>query len=636
MPKSALNLIRFSIIFSISIFLSILLNISKEYMASVKAEVVAPNISNLIKFPSFDNSGNIKALATDNNGDLIIVDDYSSKIEKFSVNQEKMTTIASYGVSQGFVNQPSDIEKASDGSFYILDYILDSGYYRVQKFSSALQYQRFFLIAPYMISGNDMALDQYGKVTVASNYRVYRFDPDLGSIIHIFATFIGCGFQINNILDIAYDSSDNFYILVKNYDDAIVCKFNYNGTAGSRLITIKGREAGFFDESFAKILVSSDNKIFIGGADRLNISYYDSNGVKIGEIPDTKNQVPLYFDSAGNLYTNYGGLGDFQASIAKYDSNLNFVEHLVSPFAGVVNSIVIDNSGLIYFIQSGRLMSLTTNNFEGFKSKILNLQDRYRHYYGDAQIIGGKIWVSNYNFGVGIFSKDGDFEKQFDPYSKGGYSFSSFGEVYDIEVGKNGEFYITDKYWKVGTTYTYRIQKFTSNESFSSSVEFGFGFSNDKLFSGSDPEVDDYGNLYFIDNAKIKKFSPQGDYLLTIGDSMSYYSIEIYNNFIYATSEFESVLKVFDAETGNEVKSFLVPGKSILGSDAFGNIYAWTLNSNVLTIFGEGKSAISPNVVGKTFELTEGEGGVSYDVFLQSPINSNVTLKLEAEIQKNA
>ena len=411
-------------------------------------------------------------ITLDTSGNVYVSDSFNHRIQKFTSSGTHLLTFGSNGTRNGQFNLPTDIEvEPSDGHIYVSDTNND----RIQEFDA---------------NGNFVA--KYGK-------------DELGPINYPYSP-----------MGIVIDNDGNFFVVaqnnhcVKKYDSNFnyVSKFGGYGTGDGYFITPKYIA---LDEK-GNFYITDDN-------DR--VQQFDHNGVflaKWGTRGDADGQFDtpegVAVDSKGNVY-----VADVNAHIQTFGL-FGYMDTIGSEgtsdgqFIGAPQAITIDRDGYFYVAESSGT-SKRVQKFDPDGGFVLKWgrygseNGEFGNPLGIAAAPDGSIYVVDQPYSrVQQFSSNGDFIR------KWGHGGSYNGELdipWDVAVGPDGYVYVSDQ-------GNHRIQKFTSTGTYV--TKWGnYGTGNGNMDSPKGIAVDYEGNVYVADsgNTRIQKFTSNGVFITKWG-----------------------------------------------------------------------------------------------------------------------
>jgi parallel beta-helix repeat protein len=251
-------------------------------------------------------------IAFDNSGDLYVVDQGNSRIQKLTSSGVYLSQFGgSYGPNPGEFISAQSIAFDSVGNIYVVD----QSNHRVQKFNSAGVYQSQF---GSFGSGNSQFNTPFGividsldniYVTDAFNHRVQKFTSS-GTYISQVGSFGTTNGKFDTPTGIAVDGSDNIYVADTNSDR--IEKFSPTGT---------------FLSSFGT--TGSNN----GELNGPNYITFDNLG-NVYVVDQSNNRVQK-FSSSGTYISQFGSFGSADGEF------------------GIMSGIAVDNSGRIFVSDTG-------------------------------------------------------------------------------------------------------------------------------------------------------------------------------------------------------------------------------------------------------------------------------------------
>ena len=214
-------------------------------------------------------------VATDNAGNVFVVDSYNDRVQKFTSAGVYVTQWGSYGAGNGQFNSgPAGLAVDAAGNVYVVD----QGNYRIQKFSSTGVYQLQWG-SPVLGSGNGqfnyptgVATDAAGNVYVADsgNNRIQKFTGSGGYITQWGGTGSGNG-QLDSPSGVAVDTAGNVYVADTNNNR--IQKFSSTGVFLTQWGTL-GSGNGQFHNSWCLAVDATTGNVYVSDANNNRIEVF--------------------------------------------------------------------------------------------------------------------------------------------------------------------------------------------------------------------------------------------------------------------------------------------------------------------------------------------------------------------------
>jgi len=254
-------------------------------------------------------------VAVDGAGNVYVADADNNRVQKFDSNGTYLTQWGSSGSGDGQFNSPSGVAVDTAGNVYVTD----TGNNRVQKFDSNGTY-----LAQWggHGSGNGqfdtpsgVAVDAAGNVyvTEAYNYRVQKFDSS-GTYLTQWGTYGGGDGQFYSPTGVAVDAAGNIYVA----DSSRVQEFDSNGTYLAQFGSFGSGDGQF--QSPQGIAINAVGYIYVADRDHNRVEAFGSDVFSLDDaspddgdlITDTKTVADLLtgsytfteMDTAGWELTN--------------------------------------------------------------------------------------------------------------------------------------------------------------------------------------------------------------------------------------------------------------------------------------------------------------------------------------------
>lgn len=247
-----------------------------------------------------------REIAIDNSGNVYVVDEGNSRIQKFNSNGTFITKWGSLGSGDGQFIIPAGITIDSSGNVYVVEF----GNHRVQKFNSS-----GIFISKWGSNGSGdgqfnnphgVTVDSSGNVYVADwgNHRIQKFNSSGTFITKWGSSGSGDG-QFNYPEGVAVDSSGNVYVT----DRHRIQKFNSSGTFITKWGSL-GSGDGQFYYPFA-IAIDNSGNVYVADYANHRIQKFNSSGMFITKwgsegTGDGQFSYPsgVAVDNSGNVYVS--------------------------------------------------------------------------------------------------------------------------------------------------------------------------------------------------------------------------------------------------------------------------------------------------------------------------------------------
>jgi sugar lactone lactonase YvrE len=477
-----------------------------------------------------------RGIAIDNADNVYVVDTGNNRIQKFTSDGTFMRKWGAHGDTNGNFSSPTGIAISNEGDVYVVD----TGNNRIQKFDKDGVFlakwgkqgseDGSFSVDQNCIS-QGIGVDTSGNVYVvdSGNYRVQKFTAEGGFITKWSGFGEGNG-EFNSPDRMALDDADHIFVLDHNPGVGVnrIQKFNSDGSFVSSL------EVGGIGDghcTFCTGMTVADNThIYLSdfysgrvqkiGSDGVLIFKWGTDGSGKGEF---HKPAGIAMDSDGNVYVS----DSLNHRIQKFSTDGVFIAEWGSFGAenGQLNwpeGIAVDKSDNIYVADhdNHRIQKFDANGV--FLSKWGSYgtgNGEFNLPTGIAVDISGNVYVSELaNSRIQKFSPNGEFITQWGTPGAGNGQFGSDNFI-DIAVSYSGYVYVLDS----GNN---RVQKFDLNGAYvaqwgtpgASDGEFFFT----GAFTGDPPNgitVDGSGNIYVVDagNYRIQKFTGSGEFITKFG-----------------------------------------------------------------------------------------------------------------------
>jgi sugar lactone lactonase YvrE len=283
------------------------------------------------------------------NGDILVADADNNRLQKFAANGNWIQTIGSAGSGDGQFNLPNALDVDSLGNIYVMD----AGHDKIQVFNSSGVYQS--KLDGYAAGSIGGAYSNLGDIVIGPDGHVYFKESAsirkvnlAGDDLNFFGVHSFSGTEVINIektWGFAIDAQGNTY--VADYDSDLQ-KFDVDGN---------------FDETWGEALnmwnpydvaVDSQGNVYCSVSSGREIVKFDSSGNMLNRYTEVSPGISLYpgkivVDSSDNVY-----FADFGTrEVVKMDSEWNHLDTFVGQGSGngqvtSIASLFVDHNGYIY------------------------------------------------------------------------------------------------------------------------------------------------------------------------------------------------------------------------------------------------------------------------------------------------
>lgn len=316
-----------------------------------------------------------------------------------------------------------------------------------------------------------VATDEQGNVYVLDtyNYRVQKFDR-LGNFITQWGGYGSANGQLYNPSGIAVDLSGN--VFVSDGGNARIQKFTSAGAYISQWGTY-GSGAGQF-AGMGKPAVDAAGNVYVPDQARVQ-----------------------KFTNAGVFITQWGSLGSGNGQ-----------------FNGP-NAVAVDAAGNVYVVDR---LNTRIEKFTSSGTYVTQWSQAGSNMSDVAVDALGDVYVVDDNGHLTRYSSSGTFEIQ---WGSAGTGDGQFNAPKAVEVDAEGNLYVAD-------SYNNRMQKFSGwggtvvNSPHAYLMQFGASGNGNGQFLGIvSVAVDAAGNIYALDQSRVQKFGPSGNYITQWGSAGS-------------------------------------------------------------------------------------------------------------------
>jgi tripartite motif-containing protein 71 len=240
-------------------------------------------------------------LAADTAGNVYVTDGGLNRVQKFSSGGAFLTGWGGPGTGNGQFTNPGGIAVSPAGGVYVAD----AGNQRIEQFSTAGQYLGQWGWqggGPGELNGpQGVAVDSSGAVYVADTYfnRVQKFTAS-GRFLAQFGSLGAGNGQLNAPADVAIDPSGNVYVVDSN--NQRIAKF---GPGGNWLGSFSTAQLGLP----SAIAIDSGGNVYLTDVTNVRIVKVDGNGQLLGSWGSSGSApgqfsypASLALDTGGNVY----------------------------------------------------------------------------------------------------------------------------------------------------------------------------------------------------------------------------------------------------------------------------------------------------------------------------------------------
>ena len=485
-------------------------------------------------------------IATDVAGNLYVSEFTGNRVQKFTSNGTYVMQFGSPGSGNGQFDQPRGIAVDNAGNIYVVDGLNQ----RVQKFDAS---GNFLLKWGSLGSGNGqfngprgIAIDRFGYVYVGdlANNRVQKFTSNGVWVASIGQYGFGNG-EFNAPSQVAVDAVGNLFV-----SDEVLPRVQMFSSSGAYLTQwgSNGSGDGQFGGYTGGIAVDGAGNIYVLDPNNKRVQKWSGAGASLTHNPMS---VLLSFGGSGS------SLGQFQFArgVAVDGSNNVFVGDIT------LDRITKFNPNGTPILQWG---SAGSGN------------GQFAAIAGIACDASGNVFVADYtNAKVQKFSSTGAFITSWGSIGSGNGQFTGLNH---IATDPAGNVYTTEE-------GTHRVQKFSNSGAYLAQWG-GFG-STDGLFNAAVRlTVDATGMVYVVDagNSRIQRFTSNGTFIGKWGSAgsgpgqfngLGTITTDAVGNVYVA--DFQRIQKFTSNGTFLAQTSTLVNGADIgpfdLATDAAGNLY---------------------------------------------------------------
>ena len=265
----------------------------------------------LAEFSQADKGGNLstpRGLGISPDGHLYVADQNNSRVVKFRLNGEPVSSWGTEGEENGQFKEPSGVGVDRDNNVYVAD----AWNGRIQKFDSEGKFLKSLGgTAGGFYSPRNVAVNAYGMVFVADTgtSRIHRFDTEFNRIGKPFGQRGKAFGNFQEVFGLAFDSQRRLYVGDPGNRRVAVLTSDLQPVAH---INVKGWEAA--PPMWPMTAVDSRDYLYVVSSGTQEIWVYNTKDPKFKYVGTIKNDpqgkglfnnpLGIAADSAGNIYVS--------------------------------------------------------------------------------------------------------------------------------------------------------------------------------------------------------------------------------------------------------------------------------------------------------------------------------------------